>query len=196
MQLIVRVSDSTYMGQIFKAVYTLALFSFLRLSNLVPHAAKLYSPLYQLAREDIILTPLGIQLLVKWSNTLQDRNTVKILKIPSLGTNPTPGSSNSPLFQYKKSLAWYPMTDTQVRTHFKGVLKKLNLPDSNLTFYAFQRSGATYAFNSNVDIQEIQSHGTWMSECVWKYITLDHDASHQVALTFQWQLHSPTNTTP
>ena len=42
LQLTVRVCDSTYMGQIFKAVYTLAFFSFLRLSNLVPDAAKLY----------------------------------------------------------------------------------------------------------------------------------------------------------
>ena len=57
LQLIVRLCDSTYMGQIFKAVYTLAFFSFLRLSNLVPHSQKLYSPLYQLARGDIIFAP-------------------------------------------------------------------------------------------------------------------------------------------
>ena len=88
------------------------------------------------------------------------------------------------------------MTDTQVRAHFKLVLKKLNLQDSNLTFHAFWSSGANYAFNSNVDLQEIQSHGTWMSECVLKYITLDHDESHQVALTFQHQLQSSNNTTP
>ena len=114
-QLIVRVCDSIYVGQIFKAVYTLAFITFLRLSNLVPHAAKLYLPLYQLARGDIILAPPGIQFRVKRSKTFQDRNTVKVLKIASLGTNPifpvqaiknvlkiTPGSSNSPLFQYKK----------------------------------------------------------------------------------------------
>ena len=33
LQLIVRLCDTTYMGQVFKAVYTLAFFSFLRLSN-------------------------------------------------------------------------------------------------------------------------------------------------------------------
>ena len=53
LQLIVRLCDTTYMGQVFKAVYTVAFFSFLRLSNLVPHS-QLYSPLYQLARGHVI----------------------------------------------------------------------------------------------------------------------------------------------
>ena len=54
LMLIVRACDFTYMGQIFKAVYTLALFSFLRLSNLVPHTVSTYSPLQQLTRGDVI----------------------------------------------------------------------------------------------------------------------------------------------
>ena len=35
---IVAQCDFTYMGQIFKAVYLLSFFSFLQLSNLVPHS--------------------------------------------------------------------------------------------------------------------------------------------------------------
>ena len=57
LQLIVRLCDSTYMGHVFKAVYTVAFFSLLRLSNLVPHSTKLFSPLYHLARGDIIFAP-------------------------------------------------------------------------------------------------------------------------------------------
>ena len=109
LQLMVRLCDSSYMGQVFKAVYTVAFFSFLRLSNLVPHSTKLFSPLYHLARGDIIFAPPGLHMLIKWSKTIQDRKTVKILKLPSLGSNPicpvaavknllqiTPGSNNSP----------------------------------------------------------------------------------------------------
>ena len=195
LHLIVRTCDSTYMGQVFKAVYTLAFFSFLRLSNLVPH-----SVLYHLARGDIIFAKPGIHILIKWSKTLQSRNTVKILKIPMLGANPicpvtaiTPGSKNDPLFQYKHPKGWAPLTDTQVRRHFQSVLQKLNLHNSNITFHAFRRSGATYAFNSNVALQDIQSHGTWTSECIWRYITLDHQASDQVSLAFQKHLYDPTS---
>ena len=206
LQLIIRMCDSTYMGQVFKAIYTLAFFSFLRLSNLVPHSAKLFSPLYHLARGDIIFAPPGLHILVKWSKTIQDRKHIKILKIPSLGSNPicpvtaiknllqiTPGSNNSPLFQYKKSTKWLPLTDNQVRRHFKTILNRLQLHNSTLTFHAFRRSGASFAFNSNVSLQDIQSHGTWTAECVWKYITLDHNASDQVAKNFKNHLYiSPT----
>ena len=44
LQLLIRACDSTYMGQVFKAVYTIAFFSFLRLSNLVPHSVQQFSP--------------------------------------------------------------------------------------------------------------------------------------------------------
>ena len=49
---IVRCCNFTYTGQIFKAVYLLSFFSFLRLSNLVPHAIIQYSPLKHLAQGD------------------------------------------------------------------------------------------------------------------------------------------------
>ena len=165
------------------------------------------SPLYHLARADIIFAKPGFHIIVKWTKTIQDKKSVKILKIPSLGANPicpvkavknilkiTPGSNNSPLFQYKASTKWLPLTDSQVRCHFKSLLVKLNLQHSNLTFHAFRRSDASFAFNSNVPLQDIQSHGTWTSECVWRYITLDHNASDQVAQNFKEKLYlSPTS---
>ena len=141
--LIARACDFIYMGQIFKAFYTLAFFSFLRLSNFVPHTAASYSPLHQLARGDVIFAPPpppGLLLLIKWSKTIQARNAVKILKIPSLGDNPicpvkaiknllsiTPGASNSPLFQYKTKMQWKPLTNNQVRRHFALILEKITI---------------------------------------------------------------------
>ena len=196
-QLIVRACDSTYMGQVFKAIYTLAFFSFLRISNLVPHTRNTYSPLYHLSRADVFFATPGIHLLLKWSKTFQNKDSVRLLKIPALGSNPicpvmaiknllfiTPGTKNAPLFQYKTFQGWFLMTDTQVRRHFKMILAKLQLQDANLTFHALRRSRATYAFNANVALQDIQSHGTWTSECIWRYITMDHNASDQVARAF------------
>ena len=77
LQLMVRTCESTYIGQIFKAIYTLAFFSFLRLSNLVPLSGHGFSPV-QLARGDIIFAQPGMHVLIKWSKTMQTRNTVKI----------------------------------------------------------------------------------------------------------------------
>ena len=47
---IVEQCDFTYMGQIFKALYLLSFYSFLRISNLVPHAVSKFSPFKHLAR--------------------------------------------------------------------------------------------------------------------------------------------------
>ena len=57
-----------------------------------------------------------------------------------------------------------------------------------MTFHSFRRSGATLAFNSNIPLQHIQSHGTWTSDAVWHYIAQDHNASDMVATAFQHQL--------
>ena len=47
---IVEKCDYTYTGQIFKALYLLSFYSFLHISNLVPHAVSKFSPLKHLAR--------------------------------------------------------------------------------------------------------------------------------------------------
>ena len=55
---IVEQFDFTYMSQIFKALYLLSFYSFLRISNLVSHAVSKFSPLKHLARGDIIFSPV------------------------------------------------------------------------------------------------------------------------------------------
>ena len=74
-QLIVRACDSTYMGQVFKAIYTLAFFSFLKISNLVPHTRKAYTPIQHLSQADVFFATPEIHLLLKWSKTLQNRHS-------------------------------------------------------------------------------------------------------------------------
>ena len=71
---IVEQCDYTYMGQIFKALYLLSFYSFLRISNLVPHAVSKLSPLKHLAREDILFRHHKIVVLIKWTKTMQSQN--------------------------------------------------------------------------------------------------------------------------
>ena len=204
---IVSTCDTMWMGQIFKAVYLVAFFSFMRISNLVPHKISAFLPLEQLTRGDVFFASPGLHVLVKWSKTMQTRDSVKILKLPALSHSPlcpvmavknllmlTPGHQDTPLFQIKNAKAqWVPLTDTQVRRHFTQVLNRLGLQDSAMSLHTFRRSGASLAFNANVSLQNIQSHGTWTSDCVWRYIIQDHNASQQVADAFQALLSSTTS---
>ena len=195
---IVRKCDTMYMGQIFKSAFLLSFFSFLRISNLVPHSMHTFNPLQQLARADIFFAPPGAHILIKWSKTLQSKNHVRLLKIPSLNNSPlcpvaaiknllliTPSGDNKPLFQIKYRQIWVPLTDSRLRRALSSILLSLQLHKSKITFHSFRRSGATLAFNSSVPLQDIQSHGTWSSDCVWSYITQDHNATDRVAVTFQ-----------
>ena len=192
-----------HMGFVFKAAILLAYFAFLRISNLVPHTISSYDPLKQLARADVFFAHPGAHILLKWSKTMQMNNSIRVIKIPALGASPlcpvsalqdllgnTPDQSNNHLFQIKCYKKWVPLTDTRLRKIFASILSSLHLSKSNITFHSLRRSGATLVFNSSVPIQDIQSHGTWTSECVWSYITQDHQASEKVALAFQ-QLLQP-----
>ena len=189
------------MGQVFKAAYLLSFFSFLRISNLVPHSISTFDPIKHLSRANVFFAPPGAHILITWSKTIQSKNAARVLKIPHLGSSPicpvqalknllliTPSGRNKPLFQVKINANLVPLSDTRLRKHFKTLLSTLSLSQSSLTFHSFRRSGATMAFNSQVPIQDIQSHGTWTSDCVWSYITQNHDASDKVALAFQQHL--------
>ena len=155
---ILQCCDLTYMGQIFKAVYLTSFFSFLRLSNLVPHSTGQFSQLKHLARGDVVFSFDKVVILLKWSKTMQCNNGIKLITIPRISNSIlcpvtalanlltlTPKGSNLPLFQVKVNQNWVPLTDTKVRRHFSLILNKLHL-GPGYTFHTFRRSGATFAF--------------------------------------------------
>ena len=209
---LIRQCEHIHMGIVFKAAILTSFFSFLRISNLVPHSTSSFDFMKQLARADVIFAPApppppppppGAHILIKWSKTLQYQNKIRILKIPSLGSSPLcpvaalqqilklyPGSPNSPLFQVKCYGTWVPLTDTRLRKALSRLILSLGWAHRNITFHSLRRSGATWAFNSNIPLQHIQSQGTWTSEAVWSYITQDHRTSDMVATTFQQRLSS------
>ena len=102
--------------------------------------------------------------------------------------NSYPSDNNAPLFQIYSMSQWSPLTDVRVRKHLKKVLHALNMQYFIITLHSFRRSGATFAFNHNVKIQNIKHHGTWTSDCVWRYVTSSADTGRQVASMFQQEL--------
>ena len=142
--------DRMYMGCIFKAAFLLSFFSFLRISNLVTHSIHTFDHMKQLARADVIFAPPGAHLIIKWSKTLQFRDKVKVLKIPSLGSSKLcpvtalkhmmklyHGDKNSPLFQVKCFGKWVPLTDTRLRKFLSKIVHILGWSHKNITFHSF-----------------------------------------------------------
>ena len=58
------------------------------------------------------------------------------------------------------------------------------LPPTNYTFHSLWHLGASLAHRFNIPVQEIQVHGTWTSDCIWRHISTSLDAGKQVAKTF------------
>ena len=190
-------------ADIFKAVFLTAFFGFFRLSNMAPHAIAQFDSTRHFTGGDVFFQKNEAQLLLKWSKTIQYRDEYRMVTIPKLGASPicpykalkkimalyNPGQ-NEPLFQIQTAAGWQVLTDTCIRKTLSKINLALDLPSNYYTFHAFRCSGASLAYDLDIPVKEIKEHGTWASECVWRYIRPTATAGKQVARVFKRTLHS------
>ena len=168
--------------KLYRAVYLLAFFAFLRMSNVAPHSRREFDPNIHLLRQDISFAFPGAKILLKWTKTLQDHKAHHIVHVPKLQNTwlcpvfalqnlllSRPLQPKDPLFVTLAS----PHTviiDTHIRDKLKWILAKIGLSPHGLGFHAFRRSGATLAFDNGVALEDIMAHGLWRSSAVWTYL--------------------------
>ena len=85
---IIKSCEALQLPYIFKPLYLFAFFSFLRLSNILPHSARQFDPTRHLTRGDLIFTQNSCTVIIKWSKTIQNRRDTKTIVIPTLGSSP------------------------------------------------------------------------------------------------------------
>ena len=123
---------------VFKPLYLLCFFSFLRLSNILPHSIRTFDHTRQLARGDFIPSQAGAVVLLKWSKTIQDRKTTQTIPLPHLEASPLcplsailamtheiVAKANDPLF-IVPSPNQVPLTDSVARKHLKKISTALH----------------------------------------------------------------------
>ena len=150
---IVTVSAHLQFPLVYTPLYLLAFFSFLRISNILPHAAKNFDKTRYLCVGDVVFAFQRAIIVVKWSKTLQDRVKTTTVDIPYLGASALcpiaalermlathPAHPDSPLFQIPQADLLSPLTDSAARKHLKQVSSLLGLHRS-LTFHDFRRGG-------------------------------------------------------
>ena len=191
-------------SHVFAALYLLGFYSFLHLSNIVPHSFMGFDLSRHLARGDVIFGDTSAVVIIKWSKTNQLRDKVHYVTIPKIPQSllcpflalktmleKIPGAENDPLFTVPRHGQYLPLTDTIVRKHLKRVLKALEWEQQKYTFHTFRRSGDSWAHNHGVPIQAIKDQGTWSSDCVYRYISSDTQFSSSLLLhAFQQHLQS------
>ena len=185
----------------FRALYSFAFFSILRMSNILPHSSKAFDVSRHLARGDLIFHDSGCTIIIKWSKANQTRSEINTIVIPALPRSPLcpvvalkamfqcyPAGSNDPLFVLK-SKEVKSLTDSIARKHLKAVSVALDI-DPPLTFHMFRKSGTTWAFQNGVPVQDLMMHGTWSSDAIWRYIKSVPSSSSVVSRTFKQHLSS------
>ena len=71
-------------GKLYAAVFLIAYFGFLRISNLAPHAHKEFDPSRHLTPSDVIFSKHFMSLSLKWSKTKQFRDKIQTITLPRL----------------------------------------------------------------------------------------------------------------
>ena len=129
-----------------------------------------FDPTRQFCSGDVIFLADTIIVVIKWSKTLQNRKnstTIPALwqfllcpfKPICIMLDTVPGSPNDSLCQIPKVSTYVPLTNLVARKHLKKVV------------HLFRRSGTTWAFQHGVPLEHIMLHGTWTSDCIWRYVS-------------------------
>ena len=183
---IVQNCDALTHGQVYKAVFLLAYFAFLRLSN------------RNLLRSDVIFGPPGAHIILKWGKAMQAANAHQVVQIPSplcpvsalkSLLHAVPASSSSPLFLLPLPSDLSILTAPMVSATFSKIITSLHLNPAHFGFHAFRRSAVSWAADHNVPLQNLKAHGGWSSSAINHYFKHTPKASSTVATTFQKILH-------
>ena len=179
---------------VFRTIYLFPFFGFFRISNLAPSSKRDFKITKHLCRGDVLFHGNFLIVIVKWSKTLQSAKKGTYVILPELTGSRLcpvsalcamllqfPATNNAPLFMGPTG----PIVQSQIRSHFNKVLTLTQLNSHHFSFHTFRRSGATLAFNSNVDLQAIKRRGTWTSDAVNAYIVADPLHTASVASSFQ-----------
>lgn len=193
-----KISESccnSYDPPLFRSIFLVAFYGFFRMSNIAPHSASAFDPSRHFLRQDVIFSPPGVHIRVKWSKTQQNRQEVKWTQLPkvqnqilcpvtalhSLLTS-RPLSPRAPLFFCKA--ANQSIHDTKIRDILRTILQTLGITHQGHGFHAFRRSGASWAFDNNIPIEQIMAHGSWRSGAIWEYLQQTSSAGTNIAHAF------------
>lgn len=186
--------DILHHSRLFRAIFMVAFFSFLRISNFAVTKPSQFDASRHFLVKDFVNSSTPF-LLVKWEKNLQLAQEPRVVHLPVIpnsavcpvtalrklrSTNSLPNSA--PLFAFPDAL---PVQFNQIRNALSQVLQHVGLPPNAFTFHSFRRSGATLAFNSQVPLSLIKAHGGWRSNAVLRYLHPDASTSKAVSNKFQ-----------
>ena len=176
----------------------LSFFGFFRLAMLVPSARSGFSAARYPTHGDVIWGPPGAHLITKCAKNRQVSGHSQIVQLPQLPdkllcpvsalhqvVSSNPIHRNKPIFMVEEQGVSVILTASRVRLALRKAISAIGLEPKEYGYHSLRRSGACWAFDYDINVDHIHTHGGWKSDVVWKYLTKTPKAASSVARAFQ-----------
>lgn len=172
------------------AVWAAALclfYGMLRRSNVIPLSVNTFKPQLHLRRQDIVVEPWGLSLIIRWIKTVQFRERNRSLPLPAMARHPlcpvralleafaaTPQSArDGPAFTYLASNGLLrTLTAGVFIRRIRACIGAEGLDTSSYASHSFRRGSASWAYQTGLNVETIRQMGDWKSYACLAYITL------------------------
>ena len=159
-----------------RALFLVAFFSFLRISNLVPYKlSDVADPqACYLTPSNVTFTSQGALLRITHTKTIQFRERQLEVPLPRIPGSPlcpvialqqylasVQLPPSSPLFVYKSLNAYRPVLAYQYNAFLKASLSVIGVNPAHFSSHSFRRGGATFAFCRDAATAFIKAQGDW-----------------------------------
>ena len=170
-----------------RALFLVAFFSFLRISNLVPYTlADVRDPKgCYLRLSSVLFTAQGALLCVTRTKTIQFQQRVLEISLPYIPASPlcpvtalraylanSPRPDQSPLFGCRSRGSFQPILAHQYNAFIKASVAAIGLDPKKYASHSFRRGGATFAFACHAPTAFIKAQGDWQSDAYLIYLQL------------------------
>jgi len=179
---------------LFWAATLTGFFAFLRKSNLFPPTSG-FDPDKHLIRSDFAIIPNGMTVQIKWSKTIQCRQRVLQVVIPSIPGHPlcpvsavlsafslSPNLPGDPAFSFRVGPVLTHISYNKFLTRLRSCLEAAGLSPSAYAGHSLRRGGASWAFKCGAPGEFIKMQGDWKSEVYHRYLELSTESKALVAL--------------
>ena len=169
------------------ALSLVAIFSFLRISNLVPYALVDCHPdyTYFLRHQNVSFAESGAALRVYRTKTTQFKQRILEIPLPFIPNSvlcpvtaltnyfcTVPTLASSPLFIVNHGGSFRPLLATHFNRFFKACITTVGLKPDHFSSRSFCQGGATFALNCGAPTEFIKAQGDWRSDAYLVYLKL------------------------
>ena len=170
---------------------------FLRQSSVAPQTVSSFDHTRHLTAGDLVVSPQGLHIHLKWTKTLQSSSDATDILLPR-----TADSTICPVAVYQAYRADHPVTSPTapllvhkdgntltvpfIRRQWALLVSEAGADPMIYSLHSLRKGAANYTYNvARADLNDVMTHGTWRSPAVRTYITPQQGPTNSVYQALQ-----------